>query len=246
MDFMTSLPLSADWKGDSYNSILVIVDQLTKIVYYEPVKVTIDAPRLAEVILDMVVRYHGFPDSIVTDRGSLFTTKFWSLLCYFFSIKQRLSTAFHLQMDDQTKRQNSTIKAYLRAFINFKRNDWAKILPIAEFAYNKLNCGYHPWMSYEEDVNPRSQSKSADKLSAELRELMIVCQDNLHHAQELQKRAYDKRVKPWSYAPGKKVWLNNKYIKIKRNQKLEAKFFGPFWVLYLVRKQAYKLELFKK
>ena len=69
---------------------------------------------------------------------------------------------------------------------------------------------------------------------------------NLHHGQELQKRAHNKRVKPRSYALGKKVWLNSKYIKIKRNQKLEVKFFGPFWVLYPVGKQAYKLELPKK
>ena len=129
---------------------------------------------------------------------------------------------------------------------------------MAEFAYNnvknastghtpfELNCGYHPRMSYKEDVDPRSQSKSADKLSAELRELMIVCQENLYHAQELQKRAHDKGVKPQSYAPGEKVWLNSKYIKTKRNRKLEAKFFGPFRVLHPVGKQAYKLELPKK
>ena len=95
MDFVTGLPVSTDWKGDSYDSILVIVDRLTKMVYYEPVKVTIDAPSLAEVIIDVVVRHHGLPDSIVTDRGLLFTSKFWSLLCYFLDIKQRLSTAFH-------------------------------------------------------------------------------------------------------------------------------------------------------
>ena len=129
---------------------------------------------------------------------------------------------------------------------------------MVEFAYNnsknastghtpfELNCGYHPWTSYEKEVNPRSQSKSADKLAEELRELIIVCRENLHHAQELQKRAYDKGVKTRSYAPGKKVWLNSKFIKTKRNRKLEAKFFGPFRVLYPVRKQAYKLELPKK
>ena len=55
MDFVTGLPLSSDWKGDSYDSILVIVDRLTKMVHYEPVKVTIDAPGLAEVIIDVVV-----------------------------------------------------------------------------------------------------------------------------------------------------------------------------------------------
>ena len=129
---------------------------------------------------------------------------------------------------------------------------------MAEFAYNnsknantgytpfKLNCGYYPRMSYEKDVDPHSQSKSTDELSEELRELMVVYRENLHHAQELQKRAHDKGVKPRSYAPGKKVWLNSKFIKTKRNCKLEAKFFGPFRELHSVRKQAYKLEIPKK
>ncbi len=88
MDFVTGFPISADWKGDSYDSILVIVNRLTKMVYYEPVKVTINAPGLAEVIIDIVVRHHKVPESIVIDRGSLFTSKFWSLLCYFLDIKR--------------------------------------------------------------------------------------------------------------------------------------------------------------
>ena len=75
---------------------------------------------------------------------------------------------------------------------------------------------------------------------------MIVCRENLHHAQELQKQAHNKGVKPWSYALGEKIWLNSKYIKTKRNQKLEVKFFGPFQVLFPVGKQAYKLKLPKK
>ena len=101
-------------------------------------------------------------------------------------------------------------------------------------------------MSYKDDVNPRSKSKSADELSAELRELIIVCRKNLHHAQEFQKRAYNQGVKPRSYASGNKVCLNAKYIKTKHNQKLKAKFFGPFPVLHPVGKQAYKLELPRK
>ena len=76
MDFVTGLPVSIDWKGDSYNSILVIVNRLTKMVHYAPVKITLDAPRLAEVIIDVVIRHHGLSDSIVTNRGFLFTSKF--------------------------------------------------------------------------------------------------------------------------------------------------------------------------
>ena len=87
IDFVTGFPLFDDWKGNSYDSILVIVDRLTKIVHYEPIKVTINAPRLAEVIMDVVIRHHGLPDSIISERGAIFTSKFWFLLRYFLGIK---------------------------------------------------------------------------------------------------------------------------------------------------------------
>ncbi len=87
MDFVTGLPVSTNRKGEIYDSILVIVDRLTKMVHYEPVKVTIDALGLAEVIIEAVVRHHGLSDSIVSDRSSVFTSKFWSSLCYFLGIK---------------------------------------------------------------------------------------------------------------------------------------------------------------
>ena len=134
----------------------------------------------------------------------------------------------------------------------------ARLLPIAKIAYNnaknfstghtlfELNCGYHPYVFFEENTNPRSQSKSANELSAELQDLVTICRENLHHTQELQKRAHNKDVKPKSYVPDDKVWLNNKYIKTKWNRKLEAKFFKPFRVLYSVEKQAYKLKLPKR
>ena len=81
---------------------------------------------------------------------------------------------------------------------------------------------------------------------AELQELMTVCQENLHHAQKLQKWAHNKGVKLKNHKPDDKVWLNSKYIKTKQNRKLEAKFFGLFQVLYPVGKQGYKLKLLKK
>ena len=156
------------------------------------------------------------------------------------------------------EQQNSTIEAYLCVFVNWKQNDWARLLLMAEFAYNnfknastsytpfELNCSYHLQMLYKDKVDHYSQSMLADDLLAELRELIIVCQENLQHAQELQKQAYNKRVKPQSYASGKKIWLNSKDIKTEYNRKLEAKFFRPFRMLPPIGKQVYKLELLKK
>ncbi len=92
-------------------------------VYYEPVLTTLDAEQLAKVLVEAVIKYHGLPDSIVTNRGSLFTSKFWLCLCYYLNIKRRLSTAIHPQTDGQTKQQNSTIIAYLRAYCWFKQDD---------------------------------------------------------------------------------------------------------------------------
>ena len=128
---------------------------------------------------------------------------------------------------------------------------------MAEFAYNntentsigytpfELNCGYHPRVSYKEDVDPCFKSKVADELTEKLRNLITAYRKNLQHAQELQKQAHNKGTKPRSYASSKKIWFNSKYIKTKYNRKLEAKFFGTFRVLHLVGSQAYKLELLK-
>ncbi len=126
---------------------------------------------------------------------------------------------------------------------------------MAEFTYNnaknastghtffELNCGYYLRVSFEKDVNLHLRSCSTNELVEKLRELMEVCYHNLLHTQKVQKRTYDKRVKSRSYAPDKQIGLNSKYIKIKRNKKLESKFFGPFQVFHIVGKQAYKLEL---
>ena len=88
MDFVTGLPISADWKCDSYDSILVIVDRLTKMVYYIPVKVMINTLGLAEVIINVIIHHHGVPESIMTDQSLFFTFQFRSSLYYFLEIKK--------------------------------------------------------------------------------------------------------------------------------------------------------------
>ena len=99
---------------------------------------------------------------------------------------------------------------YLKAFVNWEQDNWAKLLPMAEFAYNntknasidqtpfEFNCDYHPRVFFEENVDTCLRSRFANELAEELRELMEVCYQNLLHAQELQKRVHDKKVKSHS------------------------------------------------
>ncbi len=255
MDFVTWLPKSKDWRGVKYDSILVIVDRLTKMVHYKPVLTTLDVEQLAWVLIEAVIKYHGLPDSIVTDRGSLFTSKFWSSLCYYLNIKRRFSTALHPQTDGQTERQNSTIEAYLQAYCRFEQDDWVRWLPTAEFAYNNSRqastmmssfealLGYHPRMFYEDNRDPRSKSRTEDRNAAALRNLMKELKVNLTESQELQALYHNKHVKERTYRPGDSVWLSRKHIETKKNPKLEHKYLGPFKILEAVEKQAYKLKL---
>ena len=104
MDFVTELPVSTNWKGKSYDLIFVIVDRLAKMMQYKPMKITIDTPSLAKVIINIVVWLHSLSDSIIIDWCSLFTSKHWSLLCNFLEIKKKLFMAFHPQINSQTER----------------------------------------------------------------------------------------------------------------------------------------------
>ena len=162
---MTGLPISSNWKRDRYNFILIMIALLINMIYSKSVKITINAPRLAKVIIEVVIQHHGLPNLIVDNRGFLFTLKFWSLFCYFLGIKSSLSIAFHPQTDGQTKWQKSIIEGYLQAFINFEQKKWAKFLLMTEFAYNnaenastgqtlfEFTCGYHYCVFFEEDTN---------------------------------------------------------------------------------------------
>ena len=107
---------------------------------------------------------------------------------------------FYPQIDGQTERQNSIMEPYLQVFVNIEQNDWARLLPMVEFVYNnaknartghtpfELNCKYHPRVSFEENTNLRSQSKTVKELSKKLKKLRTICRENLNHAQELQKQ----------------------------------------------------------
>ena len=118
LDFITDLPPSK-FRGKVYDSILVIVDRYTKLARYIPTTKTITAAELAELFVLRVFRDFGLPAGITSDRGSVFTSKFWSSLCFYLSIRRRLSTAFHPQTDGQTENLNQTLEQYLRVYCTY-------------------------------------------------------------------------------------------------------------------------------
>jgi hypothetical protein len=138
MDFIVGLPESRRKRhAKPYNAILVVVNRYTKQVRYFPCHDSLDAIGLAEILArKLVLRGAGVLQSVVSYRGPQFTSKFWAAFCHHLRINRRLSTAYHLQTDGQTERQNQTLEQYLRAYVNFLQDDWVYWLPLAGFAYS--------------------------------------------------------------------------------------------------------------
>jgi len=132
-DFITDLPEST---ASGNTGILVIVDRLTKMAIYLTCRKDMDSPELAQLIFEHVICNCGVPDNVVTDCGTLYRNRFWTRVCSHLSTDNRLSTAFHRQIDGQTERQNQRIKQYLLASCNYEQDNWVELLPLAEFAYN--------------------------------------------------------------------------------------------------------------
>lgn len=178
MSFVIRLPISRNWKGETHNSILVIVNQLQKTVHYKPVKIIIHALYHAKVIIYVVVLNHDFLDLILSNPGSVFIPKFLSLFCYFPGIKIRLSIAFYPETDGKTEKSNSTIEDNLRAFVNYKQSNQPRLLSIVEFHYKNAknattihtpfepNCGFYLWVLYKKDVDSCSKSWAEHKIAA--------------------------------------------------------------------------------
>ena len=114
MDFITGLPTAP---GRSNNSIWVIVDRLTKVTHFLPMRDTDKVEVLAELYIDQIVKLHGVPSDIVSDRDARFTASFWEALQEALGTKLFRSTAFHPETDCKTERTIRTIKDMLRMSI---------------------------------------------------------------------------------------------------------------------------------
>lgn len=260
MDFVTDLPPSRDSEGRVFNSLFVVVDRYTKMAKYIPVLKTITAERLADVFIEHIVSQFGIPEGIVSDRGSVFTSAFWSQLCYCLRIKRKLSTAFHPQTDGQTERQNQSLEHYFRCYCNYLQDDWVQKAPLAEFAYNNsvhsttgmspffAMYGFHPNVpSSVRDDRPEGEVPAAREVAEKFESDGKELAERWQRAVAFQKKWYDKKHTPMHFSIGDWVMLASTNLRQQRpNKKLSDRYLGPFKVIGVVGEQAYELELPEK
>jgi transposase InsO family protein len=143
--------------------------------HFTPCSKSIMTEETAQLILDGIVRLHGLPEEIVSDRGPQFASKFWRRLFELLGVDIRLSSAFHLKTNGQTERTNQTLEQYLHCTVNYQHDDWLALLSQAEFAYNNTthasteispffaNYGFHRRFSLEipgDSVNPSAKERA--------------------------------------------------------------------------------------
>ncbi|KAK2448109.1 hypothetical protein QL285_007407 [Trifolium repens] len=132
MDFLVALPRTQK----KFDSIWVIVDRLTKSAHFMPVRTTYNVEKLAEVYVAEIVRLHGVPTSIVSDRDPKFTSHLWKAFQKSLGTKLRHSSAYHPQTDGQTERTIQSLEDLLRACVLDDQRSWDELLPLVEFTYN--------------------------------------------------------------------------------------------------------------
>src|SRR5258708_6381477 len=154
MDFIEQLPMS-----EGFTAILVIVDRLTKQSLFIPTHDMVDTPQLAQLFLTHVFSKHGAPGHVTSDRRTEFVSHFFHSLGSLLSMKLHFTSGYHPEGDGQTECINQVLEQYLRAYTNYQQDDWASLLPVAEFAYNNApsattgvspfftDKGYHPNLS---------------------------------------------------------------------------------------------------
>jgi hypothetical protein len=172
VDFV-ALPVAV-FDGHEVNEVLTVTDRATKMVHLIPCHNTLDAGTVAELFWWEVVRYHGMPSSIVSDRDKLFMSLFWTELMKFLDVHLRRSSPYHPQTNGQAERTNQTLKQVFRTLLLERpESRWTDLLVLAEIAINSapianteyspfyLNYGYHPtfWWDLPENAEPGPGAK---------------------------------------------------------------------------------------
>ena len=255
MDFIVHLPKTST----GFDAIVVFVDRLTKMVHIAPTYTSVTAEGTAELFATHVFKHHGLPENLVTDRGSVFTSHFWTELMRLLGTKHAMTTAYHPQSDGQTERVNRVLEDMLRHYVgSLRHGDWDKCLTAAEFAINNsfhVSSGSTPFrLNYGRDprlpvtITPSkfpAPAAFADRMAEGLAEAKRCIQA----AQQRQKSYYDTSRRDVAFTEGEEVLLSTSNLNLRRTgdkgstPKLLPKWIGPFPITKVVGKGAYQLEL---
>ncbi|GAB2284509.1 hypothetical protein Dimus_039673 [Dionaea muscipula] len=254
MDFVTGLPTTRN----GHDSVWVIVDRLTKSAHFLPVKVTFSLERLARLYIREIIRLHGAPVTIVSDRDPRFVSKFWGALHREFGTRLSFSTAYHPQTDGQSERTIQTLEDMLRACALDWRGNWDDHLPLMEFSYNNSFHSSIEMAPYEALYGRKCRSPSCwtevgerqilgPELVDEASQKIAMIRERLATAQSRQKSYADHRRRDLEFQVGDKVFLKvspwRGTIRFGQKGKLSPRFIGPFEILDRVGVVSYRLAL---
>jgi hypothetical protein len=257
MDFVVGLPKTQ--KG--HDSIWVIVDRLTKVTHFLPVRTTYGGEKLAKLYIENIMKLHGVPSRIVSDRGTQFTSRFWKSLQKAMGTKLDFSSAYHPQTNEQTERVNQILEDMLRACVLTYGKDWEQSLPYAEFSYTndyQASLGMSPFKALygRKCRTPLMWSEVGEcslvgpALIKEAEERVTDIREKLKAAQSRQKSYADRKRREASFNPGDFTYLKVSPIRGTRrfqvHGKLAPRFIGPYKVLKRVGAVAYLLELLEE
>ena len=245
IDFITKLPLS-----QGYDSILTVTDHdCTKAAIFIPCNKEINAEETAALYMKQVVTNFGLPSKIISDRDPHFVSKFMRELCKLMGIEQNISMVYHPRTDGQSERTNQWVETFLRFVTNYKQDDWARWLPMAQFAHNNwpsdttrkspffLLMGYNLRADWKNATSPLPQvTLRIDQFKeawAQAQNLMIKAQKSWVKHKDMPK-----------YKEGDLVWLEGKNLRTAQpTPKLGARHHGPFRVAQVMSPINYRLEL---
>lgn len=255
-DFITKLPTTTS----GFDAIVVFVDKFSKLAHYVPTKTNCNATDFCNLFIQNVVRLHGLPNTIISDRDSRFTSGFWQAVCKQLTIKLAMSTAYHPMSDGQSERVNKTLEESLRSYVNYNQNNWDQYLPLMEFAHNNvihsstqfspfyLTYGMHPRTPTIAELGPECTiNDTAANAITNLYDTLEQALLNIEKAQQQQvKYANQHRRDFEQFNIGDMVLLSTTNLKQTgpgRAEKLSPQRIGPFRITRVLSKLNYELDL---
>ena len=255
MDFVLGLPRTKRGR----DSIFVVVDRFSKMAHFIPCHKTDDVVHIADLFFKEIVRLHGMPSTIVSDRDAKFLSHFWRTLWSKLGTKLLFSTTCHPQTDGQTEVVNRTLSTMLRAILKTNLKMWEECLPHVEFAYNRVQhsttkvspfqvvYGFNPRTPIDLLPLPTTErTNTDDQERAEfIRKLHETTKANIEMMNEKYRIAGSKGRKELKLAIGDLVWLHLRKDRFPelRKSKLMHRADGPFKILEKINDNAYKFEL---